>query len=55
MHDKTQPPARGHEPEWTGPIWKHPYLIYVWITLGLFSFLLLMGWLAWTNDWIPQR
>jgi hypothetical protein len=43
------------EREWTGPIWKHPYMIYVWLTLVLFAFLLLMAWLAWTNDWIPHR
>ena len=43
------------EPEWTGPIWKHPYFLYVWITLGLFGFLLIMGYLALSEGWIPSR
>ncbi len=45
----------GNEPEWSGPIWKHPYMLYVWLTMALFGFLLVMAWLAWTNDWIPHR
>ncbi len=52
--DMSQKP-REHEPEWTGPIWKHPYFLYVWITLGLFGFLLLMGYLALSEGWIPSR
>ncbi|MFN7684186.1 MAG: hypothetical protein ACK5QT_02110 [Oligoflexia bacterium] len=43
------------EPEYQGPIWKHPYFLYVWITLALFSFLLLMAWLAQSQGWIPER
>lgn len=46
---------RDHEPEWAGPAWKHPYAIYPGITGALFLFLLLMAWLAWSNDWIPHR
>jgi len=43
------------EPEWTGPIWKHPYFLYIWLTLGLFVFLLLMAYLATQEGWIPSR
>ena len=43
------------EEEHTGPIWKHPYMIYVSLTAALFLFLLFAAWLAWTNGWIPSR
>jgi hypothetical protein len=43
------------EPEWKAPGWKHPYVIYVVLMLGLFGFLVLMAYLAWTNGWIPKR
>lgn len=43
------------EPEHKGSIWKHPYLLYVAATAGLFGFLLLAAWLAWSNGWIPTR
>lgn len=48
-----QPSER--EPEWQGPIWKHPYFIYAWLTLALFGFLVVMGALAVNQGWIPQR
>ena len=35
--------------------WKNPYVIYIVITLALFGFLVLMGYLAWTYEWIPKR
>jgi hypothetical protein len=44
-----------HEPEHQGPIWKHPYMIYILLTLVLFAGLLFVGWLAYENDWIPSR
>lgn len=43
------------EKEWDGPFWKHPYFIYVILTLLLFAVLLGIGWLALENDWIPKR
>lgn len=43
------------EEEHTGSIWKHPYMVYVVLTAVLFGFLLVMGWLAVSNNWIPQR
>ena len=43
------------EAEHQGPIWKHPYMAYVLLTAVLFVFLLGMGWLAWSNGWIPNR
>lgn len=47
--------TRESEKEWSGPAWKHPYMLYMIGTLGLFMFLLLMGYLAVENDWIPKR
>lgn len=43
------------EKEWTQAGWKHPYAIYIGATALLFAFLLLMGYLAIENDWIPKR
>ncbi len=43
------------EPEHHGSIWKHPYLVYVLLTVLLFVFLVFLGWLAWDNGWIPHR
>jgi hypothetical protein len=54
--NQSQPEKKPHsEPEWTKPIWKHPYMLYVALTGVLFAFLLLMAWLATSNDWIPHR
>jgi hypothetical protein len=35
--------------------WKHPYVLYILLTLALFLFLILIAYLAVTNDWIPKR
>lgn len=43
------------EPEHEGPIWTHPYAIYVWLTCVLFAVILIAGYLALTNGWLPQR
>jgi hypothetical protein len=43
------------QPEHEGSIWKHPYLIYILLTIVLFFILLGIGWLAWTQGWIPSR
>jgi|GEM_PF-1262448 len=42
------------EPEWTGSIWKHPYMLYILLTSVLFLFLLLIAWLGWSQGWIPN-
>jgi hypothetical protein len=42
------------EPEHQGPIWTHPYVVYMVITVLLFLFVGFMGWLAKENDWIPK-
>jgi len=44
-----------HEPDWKAPGWKHPYVIYIVLTAALFAFLVLMGYLAVENGWIPSR
>ncbi len=43
------------EPEFSGPIWKHPYFIYIWLTAGIFAFLSTIAYVAYVNDWIPKR
>lgn len=43
------------EPEYRGSVWKHPYMLYVLLTMVLFVFLVVMAWLAISNDWLPKR
>jgi hypothetical protein len=43
------------EPEHQGSIWKHPYFVYILLTVVLFGGLLAAAWLAQMNDWIPRR
>lgn len=43
------------EPEHEGPIWKHPYMVYVMLNVVLFVFLLIAAYVAWTSGWIPER
>jgi|GEM_PF-4012062 len=43
------------EPEFVGPAWKHPFVLYSLATVLLFIFLLGMGYMAIQNDWIPSR
>jgi hypothetical protein len=53
--DQNRPTGAKHEEEWSGPWWKHPYVLYLLIVLLLFAFLGLMGYLAVENEWIPKR
>ena len=43
------------EPEHTGPAWKHPYALYIVLTVVLAIGLGVVAWLAVTNDWVPHR
>jgi hypothetical protein len=43
------------EPERKGSGWKHPYVIYIVLTTLLFAGLVVAGWLALSNGWIPSR
>lgn len=43
------------EPEHKGPLWKHPYVLYILLTTALFALLLSLAWLGMENDWIPRR
>ncbi len=43
------------EREHTGTIWKHPYFIYIYLTVVLFLGLVIIGWLGMENGWIPSR
>lgn len=53
----TQQPQPHNErtTQYKGPWWKHPYFVYMGLTVVLFGLLMFVGWLAWINDWIPQR
>jgi hypothetical protein len=46
-----------HEAQFTRSTsgWRNPYVVFVVLNAVLFGFLLLMAYLAWTNDWIPHR
>ncbi len=53
-------PKTGQEPlqrevEHRGPMWKHPYFVYVILTAGIFAFLLIAGYLGLSEGWIPKR
>lgn len=54
MDQKTQPKL-SPEPEHVGSIWTHPYMLYIVLTILLFAVLIVAGWLAFTNGWIPSR
>ncbi len=43
------------EPEHQGPLWTHPYMLYIVLTVVIFGGMLLIGWLALENGWIPSR
>jgi hypothetical protein len=53
--EKTPAESLPVEKDWTDMGWKHPYVLYISGTVILFAFLLLMGYLALDNDWIPKR
>lgn len=53
--DTTASSQRPHEPEHQGPLWKHPYFLYVILTAVLFGILLIAGYIAYHNDLIPNR
>jgi len=48
-------PTHVKEAEFSGPLWKHPYFLYILITIVLFGLLVLLAWLAVENDWVPKR
>ena len=54
MCPMTQPDLRPEE-EHRGPIWKHPYFLYVLLSIALFFGLLVAAWLAISNGWLPSR
>ncbi len=53
MNQNTNSPKPEKEHE--GSIWKHPYMIYVVLTMALFGALVIAAGLALKNGWIPQR
>jgi hypothetical protein len=42
------------EEEHQGSIWKHPYMLYVVLTMILFVFLVIAAVLALKNGWLPN-
>lgn len=42
------------EEEHKGSIWKHPYMLYVVLTMVLFTVLVVAAWLALKNGWLPK-
>lgn len=43
------------EPEFVGSIWRHPYMAYVYLTAIIFGGMILIGWMALDQGWIPSR
>ena len=43
------------EPEFRGPWWKHPYFVFMALTVAAFAFLLLFAWVGLELDLIPKR
>ena len=43
---------RQAEPEHKGPLWKHPYVLYILLTGGLFTLLLTLAWLGYKSGFI---
>jgi hypothetical protein len=50
-----QKPEKKEDGEYAASGWKNPYVLYLALMMLLFGFLVLMAYLAWTNDWIPKR
>jgi len=48
-------PEKKHEEEHRGSILKHPYMIYIGLTILLFTFLIVMTLIASSQGWIPNR
>lgn len=48
-------PTLRPEEEHVGSIWKHPYMIYIVLTVVLFILLLVIAWIAYSGGWIPSR
>ena len=51
--EPSKPVARP-EREFDGPIWKHPYFVYIWLSLIPFVLLLVAAWLAIKQGWLPN-
>ncbi|MBL7717075.1 MAG: hypothetical protein JNL01_16540 [Bdellovibrionales bacterium] len=44
-----------HEPEFRGPAWKHPYFLYIVLTLVIFGVMMIMGYLALDRGWVVRK
>jgi hypothetical protein len=54
MSEQKPKPVREPEREFDGPIWKHPYFMYIWLSLIPFALLLVASYLAIKNGWLPN-
>jgi hypothetical protein len=54
MTDKAPKTVPAPEREFQGAIWKHPYFMYIWISMIPFFLLLILGWLALKYHWLPN-
>jgi hypothetical protein len=48
-------PVATPEREFKGPLWKHPYFMYIWLSMIPFVLLLVLAWLALKNGWLPNH
>jgi hypothetical protein len=53
MSEQNLKPVPKPEREFEGPIWKHPYFVYIWLSMIPFTILLVAAWLALKNGWLP--
>jgi hypothetical protein len=50
-----RPKTSQSDPEFMGAWWTHPYVLYIFFTLILFGGLVLAGYLALKNGWLPNQ
>jgi len=43
------------EKEWNGPTWRHPYVIYIILTIALFATLVTVALIMKSAGWVPTR
>ena len=48
-------PAGNVEKEFSGPAWKHPAVVYIVLSTGVFLFLLLLGYIGYNSGCVPVR
>jgi hypothetical protein len=58
-HDDQKPKdmlqSKDVEPEHSGSIWTHPYMVYCILSGVLFILVTIVAWFAFSSGWIPNR